>query len=237
MTQETFLDELYHHLKTNRVQEPEEILEEYKEHFRQKRGDGYSEEEISARLGSAKEIAAQYLFAHEAATSRKSSKIVTGIGLAFADILMVMFFLILYAWVAVLAGLTLGSFGMAVVLIADFDLTSIIPYFPYLGKLLLGISTIALAFLSAAGTIYCSLYITQLARAYLRWHKKTMSFNSAAPPLSKHPQMKHRLRRGLRNTVLIAVVVFAVSMIAAMFCLFAYADFHPFWHYWSWFVS
>ena len=237
MKKDSYLHELKTQLKANHVEEKDDILAEYEEHFRMKMADGYSEEEIAARLINPMEIALSYAQMHEERAGRRSALIITGIGLSFADIVFVMVFILLYAWVAVLGGLALGSVGMAGMLIGNYDISPVTPIFPYIGRFTLGISMIALAVLSAVGTVYCSLYITQLGKAYLRWHKRTLSVNGLAyPPLSKHPHIKDKTRRRLRSAALISVVVFAVTILGSMLLLFALAGFRPFWHHWNWFI-
>ncbi|NLO49199.1 MAG: DUF1700 domain-containing protein [Clostridiales bacterium] len=237
MNKDSYLNELKNKLKANHVEEKDDILAEYEEHFRMKMADGYSEEEIAARLINPMEIALSYAQMNEQKAGRRSALIITGIGLFFADIIVVMVFILLYAWVAVLGGLALGSVGISGILIGNYDISPVISVFPYIGRLTLGISLIALAVLSAVGTVYCSLYITQLGKSYLRWHKKTLSANGLAyPPLSKHPHIKDKIRRRLRSAALLSVVVFAVAFLGSMLLLFALAGFRPFWHHWNWFI-
>lgn len=60
MTRDEFMDKLERELAARRVPEPEDILAEYRRHFEYKLADGYSEEEISARLGEPAALAAQF---------------------------------------------------------------------------------------------------------------------------------------------------------------------------------
>lgn len=60
MTKNEFLSRLEAELEARRVPEPEDILGEYRRHFEYKLADGYSEEEIAARLGAPEELAAQF---------------------------------------------------------------------------------------------------------------------------------------------------------------------------------
>ena len=70
---------------TNNVSDVEEIIAEYDEHFSFKLSDGYSEEEIAAKLGNPEEIAMQYLAGNpERKSGAKKAIVVTG--LVFADI-------------------------------------------------------------------------------------------------------------------------------------------------------
>ena len=60
MTKTEFLTRLGAELKARKVSDMEDILGEYSRHFDYKLADGYSEEEIAARLGSPEELAAQF---------------------------------------------------------------------------------------------------------------------------------------------------------------------------------
>ena len=60
MTKNEYLSELRSELKKNNVIDMEDIVSEYEQHFAFKLADGYSEEEIAAKLGVPKTIAAQF---------------------------------------------------------------------------------------------------------------------------------------------------------------------------------
>ena len=60
MTRNEYLSALRAELKRRGADDIEDILAEYAEHFACKLADGYSEEEIAARLGEPAQIAAQF---------------------------------------------------------------------------------------------------------------------------------------------------------------------------------
>lgn len=60
MNKREFLAQLERELKRNHVPDAGEILNEYAQHFAFKLADGYSEEEIAARLGDPAALAAQF---------------------------------------------------------------------------------------------------------------------------------------------------------------------------------
>ena len=60
MNKREYLAQLERELKRNHVPDAGEILNEYAQHFAFKLADGYSEEEISARLGEPAALAAQF---------------------------------------------------------------------------------------------------------------------------------------------------------------------------------
>lgn len=70
MTKTEFLTRLGAELKARKVADMDDILGEYSRHFDYKLADGYSEEEIAARLGSPEELAAQF----ESEAPEKSAK-------------------------------------------------------------------------------------------------------------------------------------------------------------------
>ena len=60
MTKTEYLSQLQTSLRRGKVIDADDILEEYRQHFDFKMAEGYTEEEISAKLGDPSEIAAQY---------------------------------------------------------------------------------------------------------------------------------------------------------------------------------
>lgn len=114
------------------------MLEEYEQHFAFKLADGYSEEEIAARLGSPAELAAQFETAPQ--PKRRGSVALTWLWLAWADLAYGIFAVLLIAWGAVMAAYVL-SFGLtAVCLIGRLDRFPpvTLPPMPYVSALLLG---------------------------------------------------------------------------------------------------
>ncbi len=60
MNKNEFLSILTSVLEKNQISDAAEIIEEYEQHFAFKLADGYSEEEIAARLGDPEKLALQY---------------------------------------------------------------------------------------------------------------------------------------------------------------------------------
>ena len=83
MTKQTYLNELNTYLKANNVDDIDEIVAEYDEHFTRKMADGYTEEEIAAKLLKPKEIALQFADAGSKTEKKKTNKVLVGIGLFF----------------------------------------------------------------------------------------------------------------------------------------------------------
>ena len=239
MNKQGYLHELEKALKSAGVSDCADIIEEYGEHFDMKLQDGYGEEEIAARLAPPKEIAEQ--FSEIKPTGMKSgSKIISAIGLSFADILIFPFFIMLYGFVVVLAAVTISCLVAGVFATVGIQAITgggvvLLPDMPYICALLLGISLLALAVLAAFGTEYCRLYVTQMLKVYLRWHKNMWGKSTGLPPMSGYPTINPKKRRIMRQFTLIALAVFAVSFIAGFASMMIAAGAPEFWHIWGWF--
>ena len=111
MNKREFLAQLERELKRNHVPNAGEILNEYAQHFAFKLADGYSEEEISARLGEPAALAAQ--FDGPSAPPKAGNKPLAAFGLCFVDLLAVCLFLTLLAWSLAMgaAALAAGPWG------------------------------------------------------------------------------------------------------------------------------
>ncbi|NLT13963.1 MAG: DUF1700 domain-containing protein, partial [Clostridiales bacterium] len=232
------LNELSSYLKSGNIEDIDEILAEYDEHFMRKMADGYTEEEIAAKLGKPKEIAAQFKPVGIKADQRKGGKIVIGTGLVFADIFVVSFFIVLYAWAIVLGAAALGSAVCGLSLFIRPLLPAgiiFLPPMPYIGGVILGVTLLAFGVLLAVVTVYSWTLTNQLGKAYRRWHKNMMS-DGKFPPLAKHPMVKDVTRRKLRTVTLIALIALGVSFIIGYIVMAASAGALGFWHAWKWFA-
>ncbi len=235
MNKNTYMEQLKKALELQGVGDIDEILEEYDQHFSMKRADGYTEEEIAARLDSPTSVAQQFGPASSGQTVSSGNKLVLSLGLGFLDLVLGMVYIVLYAWVIVFGGVSIACLGGGLSLVLGIRWNEmIIPYTPYLGGLVLGIALLALCVLTAIATIYLHLYLVQLCKVYLRWHKNTLS-PQKLPPLSLQPALSPVFRRRLRKAALLSALVFGISLTSALFILMAYANFEPFWHKWNWF--
>lgn len=234
MKKNEYLAQLKAELKKNSATDMDDIVSEYEQHFAFKMADGYSEEEIAAKLGAPSVIAAQFDSAKEMGKSVSGSFFVK-LGLGFTAIFEAMFYILFLAWDLVLAAsaLTLGILGAC--LICAVNVSGLIPYMPYLGSLILGVSTLGLAVIFAAAAVYCFAFLKQVIKASLRWHKN-MTSASQLPPLPWNPQFAPKTRRTLRTVLLWAVAVFGTFFVLAFFVLALQAGDLGFWHHWNWFV-
>lgn len=237
MNKQSYLNELSSHLKSNNVEDIEEILAEYDVHFTRKLADGYTEEEIAAKLGKPKEIAAQFAQSDSRAEKKQGSKILTGIGLFFADLFAVPFFIVMYAWMFVLGAVSISSALCGICLIIRPLLPSdlvILPPMPYPGGAIWGATMIAFGVLAAIAAIYSCALTVQLGKSFMRWHKN-MTSGGKYPPYAIHPILKDYLRRRLRTVGMIALAVFGVTFIIGYIVLASSAGSLGFWHVWHWF--
>ena len=85
MTKHEFMARLASELRKRNVADAADVTQEYEQHFAFKLADGYSEEEIAAKLGSPEELAAQFECTN---TAKKvgGSKALAVTGLCFADL-------------------------------------------------------------------------------------------------------------------------------------------------------
>lgn len=238
MTRSEFMETLTAELKHNHVADPDEIIEEYKQHFAFKLADGYSEEEIAAKLGDPKDIAAQYDSAP--AEKKGGKKVAAVIGLGVTDFFFGVLCILLYAWEIVM-GVVVIAFGtLSVCLIGElgrFPFFSV-PAMPYHCAIILGIAFAALSILSIVGTVYFFAFIRQFMRSFGRFHQNTLaaaSGKATLPSLPAYPQFAGKTKRVLRAVSMIAVIVFAVCFIAGFVTCVITAGSLEFWHTWGWF--
>ncbi|MGI6778890.1 MAG: DUF1700 domain-containing protein [Acetivibrionales bacterium] len=239
MNRNEFIERLTKKLRDNHISDIDEIIAEYQEHFAFKLADGYSEEEIAAKLGKPEVLAEQFV---SCGTDVKSSgkKAITVTGLFIIDIFVGAFFILLWGWVIVMSAFSIASFSVGICLIGGFNIYSLIPAIPYHCSVIFAVAFFALSILSAVATFYCASFSRQLMRAYGRFHKNCVaaaSGNAVLPSLAAYPQFKAKTHRRLRNITFISLAVFAVAFISAYITSMITAGAFEFWHEWNWFVE
>ena len=235
MKKNEFLDKLKIELKKNNVTDMDEIVSEYEQHFAFKLADGHTEEEIAAKLGAPEKIASQFDSEKAPKNNSASGKFLIKTGLFFAAIFETMFYILFLAWDIVLGAAALAFGAIGACLICNFNFESVIPYIPYRGALILGVSLAGLAVLFAVAAYYCFEFLRQMIRASIRWHKNTLSPDTL-PPLPWNPQFEPKTKRKLRTVLLWALAVFGVCFVLAFIVLMLQAGTMGFWHHWNWFV-
>jgi uncharacterized membrane protein len=237
VNKQSYLNELNSHLKSNNVEDSDEIIAEYEEHFTRKMADGYTEEEIASKLGKPKEIALQFAPDESGKEKRKTNRWLVGAGLFFTDLFVIPFTILMYAWLAVLGATSIASALVGIALIIRPLLPSnylFIPSMPYGGGVVWALTMIAFGVLAAVVTVYCARLTVQIVKAYRRWHKNIFS-GGKYPPYSMHPVLEDHLRRRLRTVALIAVIVLGVTFLIGYIVMAASAGALGFWHVWHWF--
>lgn len=240
MTKLDFLEKLKTELNRKNVSDAADIIEEYEQHFTFKLADGYSEEEIAAKLGDPKGIAAQYDVSQ--ATGNAGKKIITAIGLGVADFFFGILCILLFAWEIVMVALAISCGTAAVCFIGNLGELAVVSILsmPYYCAFIFGLIFISLTILAVIGTVYFFGFIRQLMRSFGRFHKNTLasaSGRAVLPSLTVYPQFSAKGKRMLRKTSLLAVTAFAVCFISGFIVCALSAGAIEFWHTWGWFQN
>ena len=105
MTRNEFITQLSAELHRRNVADAADVVEEYQQHFAFKLADGYSEEEIAARLGDPVALAAQ--FGEAEAGEKRHSAVLTWLWLVWVDLFFGLFAVLLLSFGVVLAAFVL----------------------------------------------------------------------------------------------------------------------------------
>ncbi|NLX63416.1 MAG: DUF1700 domain-containing protein [Clostridiaceae bacterium] len=239
MTKNEFLLQLKNELKKNNISDLDDILSEYEQHFAFKLADGYSEEEIAAKLGDPTELASQFI-PNAPEKKHGGRKLVTVIGMVFADLFAGAFFLMLFIFAVVMGIVTVAAAIIGICLLGGFSFNNIIPGMPYLCAFIFSISFFAFALLSTAACLYFVVFTRQLIRSYKRFHINVLAGSSGKatlPSLPVYPLLSHKFKRRLRMLVLSSLTVLAVSLVSGYIISAITAGNLEFWHVWGWFVK
>ena len=238
MNKQAYLIELEGLLSEKDVNDVDEIIAEYDEHFSRKLADGFSEEEIAKRLGSPKDVAAQFASEKTGGGKSRGAKAVITAGLVFVDIAVVSLFIALYAWVIAIGASAVACVigGVAALLepVLPGWLTSI-PHMPYFGQALLSVAMVGLGILFWIATMYCATFTARIVKAYFRWHSNLLK-DEKRPPVVLYPMFSEQRRRRYRSMLLVSFAVFGVAIVIGYIVLAVSARALEFWHVWNWFV-
>lgn len=117
MTKSEFMTAPASELNQRKIADSDDILDEYRQHFAFKPADGYTEEEIAAKLGDPVRLAAQFEPSDTSRSGERRSSVLTWLWLAWADL-----FLGVFAAQLVAFGLVLCACGLS------FGLTGTTPF-------------------------------------------------------------------------------------------------------------
>lgn len=239
MTKHEFMTRLTSELHKRNVEDAADVVEEYEQHFAFKLADGYSEEEIAARLGTPEELAAQFGETN-APKQKRGSKPLTVVGLCFADLFAGLFFALLDGFGLVMAAATLAFAGVAVCLLGNLNVYGLLPAMPYWCGAILALSAAALAVLIAVGCVYYAAFLRQLVRSFGRFQHNTLaaaSGEATLPALAINPQFTAKTKRRLRSVALISLALFAACFVLSYLVCALSAGSVQFWHVWGWFLN
>ena len=240
MTKNEFMTRLTDELRRRNVADAADVAEEYEQHFAFRTADGYSEEEIAAKLGTPEELAAQFDEADTPQRGAKRSAALTWLWLVWADLFFGIAAVLLICFGVVLASCVIG-FGLpGICLIGDLGRLPFVslPPMPYWCGAILGLSLLALSALSVVGCIWFFAFVRQIFRCYGRFHKNTLApchGGAALPWLPLAPQLQPKTKRRLRSVALVSLAVFAVFFILSYVVCSLSAGSLEFWHVWGWF--
>lgn len=238
MTKHEFMMRLTNELHKRNVTDSADVIEEYEQHFAFKLADGYSEEEIAAKLGNPEELAAQFEPAPQAGA--KHSSVLTWLWLVWADLFFGIFSVLLIAFGVVLAACVVSFGVIGVCLVGNLGKLPFVmlPTMPYWCGAILGLSMLALCVLSIVGCIWYFAFCRQIFRSYGRFHQNALAQSrgsAALPALPIAPQFAPKKKRQLRTILLIALLLFAVCFVLGYAACALSAGNVQFWHVWGWF--
>ena len=234
MTKLEYLNELKAELNKNAVVDAEEILSEYEQHFLFKLADGFTEEEIAVKLGSAAQIAAQFAGISGERKIKGGKKFFLVLWLTIIGVFEAMLYGAFFCFVVALFCGSLVPAVLGVELIMGLNYMNILPPMPYAGAVIFGITLLSVSVILVIFAIYCLAYLRQMVRASLRWRKNLLSAE-ALPLLPLNPQFKPRTRRALRTILLWAVLIYAIGFVVGYAFLSYYTQAWEFWHALGWF--
>ncbi len=239
MTRNEFMMRLENELRRRNVADSADVIEEYEQHFAFKLADGYSEEEIAAKLGTPEELAAQFGETDEAKKSGGSKALVAAV-LCFADLFAGMFFVLLAGFGIVMAASALSFAALSVCLFGNLSIYGMIPSMPYWCGAVLALFSAALAVLIAVGCVYYAAFLRQLIRSFGRFQHNALasaSGEAVLPALAIDPRFSAKTKRRLRSLALVSLALFAACFVLSYVVCALSAGSLQFWHVWGWFLN
>lgn len=234
MTKQDYLNELKNELRKNGVEDTEEIAAEYEQHFLFKLADGFTEEEIAAKLGTPGQIAIQFAGLPGGKKQAGGKKAFLVLWLTLIGIFEVVLYGAFLWFIGALFCASLVPAALGIELIAGMNLMNILPPMPYGGAVVFGIMLLSLSVLLVVAALFCFAYLRQMVRVSLRW-RKNMLGKETLPPLPLNPQFSPKGRRTIRGVFLWALLIFGVTFVLGFAILVLYTQSWGFWHALGWF--
>lgn len=236
MNKAHFIRILTNSLRERNISDVDEIVAEYSIFFDQKVADGHSEEEIATRLGDPKEISQQ--FDSESPRPEPGKKTIVKFGLAFVDFFVAIFFILLSAWLLVMVSGAIAFCALGGFLLLNLNINNLIPYMPDFIRTIFGVVSLELAVLFVVGTEYFRLFVRQLFRSFIRFHRNTIASaggEGILPGIPIYPQISAVKKRRMRSITLVLVTVLIISILSGYLAAAFVAGSFEFWHVWGWF--
>lgn len=234
MTKQEYLSELKAELAKNAIADADDVVTEYEQHFLFKLADGFTEEEIAAKLGAPQHIAQQFAGLPSEHKRGKGRKALLSIWLSLIGLFEGVLYLTFFGFAVALFGAALVCVGFGVELIAGFNYFNLLPPMPYAGALVFGIVLLSLGLIFFLSALYCFAFLRQMIRASLRWRKNLLS-DETLPPLPLNPQFSPKGKRALRGVFLWALLIFGTASVLGYTILALYTHSLGFWHALGWF--
>jgi len=233
MNKKEYLEELRKELKKYNVNEVEDIIADYEEHFENKMEEGFTEEEIARKLSVPEAIAIEYAESNGASVNKYEKGAKTA-GVVAMSIPLTMLYIVICASVVVLGAFSIACLATGICLITTINVAGLIPSMPYFSALAIGIACIGLSVLSAVGTYYMYLYVKQWGKVYVRWCKNIIN-NNRYPSLSMHPQISKKRASKLKIVAVMGLVCFVAAFVIGYVSLCIAAGSLEPWHVFNWF--
>ena len=234
MNKQEYMNELTAQLKKSGVADLDEIVSEYEQHFLFKLADGYTEEEIAAKLGPAEHIAAQFALVRSEKKRSGGKKAFLVLWLTLIGIFEVMLYAAFLWFILAMFCASLVPAILGVELIAGLNVMNILPPMPYGAAVIFGVMLLSACVLLVVAALFCFAYLRQMVRASLRWRKNLMS-DEALPPLPLNPQFSPKAKRAIRGVFLWALMIFGTTFVLGYAVLVIFTHAWGFWHALGWF--
>jgi len=223
MNRQEFLEKLDKELTRLEVDDAEDIVDEYSEHFDYKLSVGRTEEEIIKKLNSPETIAEKYAASDKKDKAGDITKaILRNMGLGFLNVLMGFVFTVLFCAVLVVAACALACAVFGFCALTAINIGGLMPAQPIAAGVFLGLTLLALCLVLVIGTIYCWLYAMQWVKVYWRWQKNMFARRFLYPAISLHPLINKPLANRIKFSGMVgaftSIVFFAVWFIVSI-CL------------------
>ncbi|MBR6739773.1 MAG: DUF1700 domain-containing protein [Clostridia bacterium] len=232
MNKQEFMELFSSELETLGVEDRADIIAEYENHFAFRLADGYTEEEIAARLGDPKLLALQ--FDSEPPERSAPRRIAACFIAALSDVLALVLGAVLTAWIVVMGAISVASVTLGFCLALNVNVFDLFTEVPYVNCLLFGLSFIFFGIFGASCSVFCTMYALQWVRVYRRARARIFS-GSSLPEKSAHPALGRPLTMTLSLTAMISLAAFGVLFIVSFVILALHEGNIAFWQNLGWF--